>query len=74
MVELPVNKDVHKRISSLKKGESVQLSLHLHGRPPKVEVVSGNLKPIKCAVTYPETRSERKGVKTVTTKVILEKK
>ena len=74
MVELPVNKDVHKRISSLKKGESVQLSLLLLRRPPRVEVVSGNLKPIKCAVTYPETRSERKGVKTVTTKVILEKK
>ncbi len=74
MIDLPVNRDVHKAVQQLKKGETIQLRVHLHGRPRTVAVVSGPLKAITCKVSYPEAKSDRKGVKTVTTEVILQRK
>jgi hypothetical protein len=74
VIDLPVSKTIHKAVQELMTGEKIQLKVHLHGRPRTVAVVSGALKALTCKVHYPETKSDRKGVKTVTTEVILERK
>ncbi len=74
MIQVPVGKPVYKQIAGLEPKQTVELKVHLHGRPTVAQFVSRNAKPITCHLKYPESRSDRKGTKSVTVRVIVEKK